>query len=410
MEDLLASRAIDQMPVELMENLLVEELVASREALAPFLKAAPARAKWMLLRQMLSSAMCLQAHARTACVGRNIGAVIRHRASLKLAAAGAMAAEAYLQSSAARNGEPASDVVQQNPASDPASKANAGIPNAAQPANVAISVSDLHQKQTISGPPAASSTLRVAGGSRSPGLSGAAVFRRHAVASSQSPRKLPAANSAYDMPSGNRHRSRFAVESSPLGRAAPAVSVRQQQASPTAVMMQRARAARSNMPVYSPPPLSPPTAESNILMTTAAASFVSSDVALAESPNLAHNSQQPSPSVIWVGAAGVSSPSAVAAPSPKTLMVDPAPAVAMSEMPEPSGIASSWLQLRGQLEASIRAHEDSPFQDDAELTQHAEAVHSALEKEVALMQVMSAVEQSLVTMSCAVGDTIFRDG
>lgn len=406
MEDLLASRAIDQMPVELMENLLVEELVASREALAPFLKAAPARARWMLLRQMLSSAMCLQAHARTACVGRNIGAVIRHRASLKLAAAGAMAAEAYLQSSAARNGEPASDVVQQHPAS----QAIAGIPNAAQPANVAISVSDLHQKQTISGPPAASSTLRVAGGSRSPSLSGAAVFRRHAVASSQSPRKLPAANSAYDMPSGNRHRSRFALESSPLGRAATAVSVRQQQASPTAVMMQRARAARSNMPVYSPPPLSPPTAESNILMTTAAASFVSSDVALAESPNLAHNSQQPSPSVIWVGAAGVSSPSAVAAPSPKTLMVDSAPAVAVSEMPEPSGIASSWLQLRGQLEASIRAREDSPFQDDAELTQHAEAVHSALEKEVALMQVRSAVEQSLVTMSCAVGDTIFRDG
>ncbi len=130
-------------------------------------------------------------------------------------------------------------------------------------------------------------------------------------------------------------------------------------------------------------------------MGTAAASLLSR---AAVPQNLGQNSQQLSPSVIWVGATAQHSPSAGVASSeaadPTTIYSALAPTAA--EPQEPQNFASTWLQLRGKLETSLRAHQNSPLLDGAEQTWHAAAPHSALAKEVALMQV--DVQQLIVTI------------
>jgi hypothetical protein len=384
MEDLLASRAIEQLPVERIEQLLVEELIASRTALVPFFKAAPVRARWLQLRRVLSAALRLQAHARGGCVARNIGVVIKQRASLSLAAAGTAAAELYLHGSqAAHVQEAAGERVLRQLAREgrhPASPAATGSAGTSQPAHVNDShLNDSHQKRKVGADaplpfaPAASIVAREVCGGRGAGLSGASAIRRQAQARAQSPNKPTAGSSAYDTPSGNRHQIRFTADAlfARAASAAPAVPAQPLPASPTAIMMQRARAARTHMPVYSPPPLSPPTEArhvGNILMTTAAATLMSRAAAPACS---VQSGQQLSPSVIWVEASGSGTPSAGTARPP-----------ARAEEQELHRSEGGWPQLRGALEASLRAD------DGALVTAEGErARHGALEQEIALMQV-----------------------
>ena len=390
MEDLLATRAIEQLPVERMEQLLVEELIASRTALVPFFKAAPVRARWLQLRRVLSAALRLQAYARAGCVGRNIGGVIKQRASLRLAAEGAAAAELYLHGSpAAHVQEAAGDRTPRQLTCEgrrPASPAATGSAGAEQPAHA----NDSHQKgkrgaDALPFAPAAYIVSHAVSGGRGAGLSGASAIRRHVQAQSQSPNKPPACSSAYDTPSGNRHQVRFAADAlfARAACAAPAVPVQPLPATPTAIMMQRARAARTHMPVYSPPPLSPPTEArhvGNILMTTAAATLMSRAAAPASS---VQTSQQDSPSVIWVEASGTGTPSAGTARPP-----------ARVEQQEVYRNEGGWPQLRGKLEASLLVPAEG------ERARHVAAAHAALEQEIALMQVGCAGAQHRLGPLC----------
>jgi hypothetical protein len=392
MEDLLASRAIDKLPVELMENLLVKELVASIEAIIPYFKAAPARSSWLQLRQVLSSALRLQAHARSACTQRSIGVAIKQRALLKQSAAGAMTDDVFLKRSAACTQVPAGDSVQRKLTYDAPSE-TVQDPAAAQCANAAAAVPDFGRGKKLMGTQAASSSARAGSGSRTSGIGGAADFRRQTLANSQSPKKLSAANNgAYEIPSGNRHLARFAPAMSPRAHTAPALTVQQLQSSPTAAMMQRVRAARTNMPVYSPPPLSPTTngcGVSDSLTSTVAISLPPLLSKAAVPQKLVQSNEQLSPSVLWVDASGMHTPSAGAASSEAALtrITDSALVPALAELQEPQHIVSSWPQLKDKLEASLLAHERSPSQANAERGPHVVASHSTLEKEIALMQV-----------------------
>jgi hypothetical protein len=353
MEELLASGSIQELPVQHMEQLLMQELLASTAVLVRFLKATPARLQWLQLRAMLRGAMRLQAHCRTACVRGSIGAVITQRATVALANAGTALAEAYLQNSETRghNVEPQRRLVFTPP---PCSRAE---PRSTAPPPL----------------PRAPSTS---------GVASSAAIRNRQVMQPHAASNAPATASAkYTMPSGNRHQPLLPANESiesPARHGAPY----QAPASPTLLMMQRARAARTKMPVYNSPPIlashAVPSTDSSILFAPTAAALMSKS-AHQHALSPVHASEQHSPSVIWVNPSDMHSPSGAAV----------APSSAVSAVTH-----DSWPQLRVMLEASLQ-RQDGALAGGAQ----GATVHSVLETEIALMQVLLQCAAQLLTVT-----------
>jgi hypothetical protein len=357
MEAMLAEGTMHALPLLHIEHLLVQELIAARESLVPFLKAAPARYQWFHLRPVLRAAVRVQAHARAACIARSIGAAIRQRAAITLATAGASDAERYLQST-----EGNEQLQRQLRFDEPVD--SVGRAHARQPVVLPAAVAAPR-------PPVAANKLNAPSTlqrySASAGLSGAAAIRRQSAKENRCVGSLPHAGSReYVSPSGNRqfrHLERFA----------PAASVQQLPASPTVTMMQRARAARSNMPVYSPQRISPSITDGRSMQMSPAAVIMTR--AAAAVPHVSHAppdadgaSENVSPSVIWVGASGLNTPSAAAAPPPAA--------------------ADAWPRLRDMLEASLHSHGHIlAVGDDRWDGRERGSIQLQLETEIALMQV-----------------------
>lgn len=373
MEAMLAEGTMHALPLQHIEHLLVQELIAARESLVPFLKAAPARYQWLQLRPMLLAAVRVQAHARAACVARSLGAAIRQRAAVTLATAGAIDAERYLQST--EGNELDGEQLQRQLRFDEPMQ-SVGRARAMQPVVLAPAVAAPR-------PPAAANKLNAPSTlqrySASAGLSGAAAIRRQSSKENRHVSTLPHAGSReYVSPSGNRHLQRFA--SPALAASAPAASVQQLPVSPTVIMMQRARAARSNMPVYSPPPISPSITDGRSIQMSPAAVIMTRATAAAQrlshaQPDADGASENVSPSVIWVGASGLSTPSAAAAPPPTAAAPPPA-------------ATDAWPRLRDMLEASLHSHGHVlAVGDERWEGRERGRVQSQLETEIALMQV-----------------------
>jgi hypothetical protein len=380
MEAMLAEGTVHTLPLQHIEHLLVQELIAARESLVPFLKAAPARYQWLQLRPVLLAAVRLQAHARAACVARSLGAAIRHRAAVTLATAGAIDAERYLHS--AEGNELDADQLQRQLRFDEPVH-SAGRARAMQSVVLAPAVAAPR-------PPAAAklnapSTLQRY--SASAGLSGAAAIRRQSAKENRHVGTLPHAGSREHVsPSGTRRLQRYA--SPALTASAPAASVQQLPVSPTVIMMQRARAARSNMPVYSPPPISPSITDGRSIQMSPAAVVMTRAAAAAQRlshapPDADGASENVSPSVIWVGASGLSTPSAAAAPPPTAAAPPPA-------------ATDAWPRLRDMLEASLHSHGHvlAVGQERWEGRERGSA-QSQLETEIALMQVRACGERAI---------------
>ncbi len=341
--------------MERMEQLLVHELLASTSVLARFLKATPGRLQWLQLREMLRGAMRLQAHCRTACVRGSIGAVIVQRATVSLAAAGAAFAEEYLHNSETpgHNVEPHRRLVSTPP---PCFQA--------EPRTAAAAPLPARNAEAAPRTPIRS------------GVASSAAIRNRQVMQPHAANNAPATASAkYTTPSGSRQQPLPAANQSivsPVRRAAPC----QAPASPTLLMMQRARAARTKMPVYNSPPIlashAVQSTDSSILFASSAAALMSKSVhqhAHQHALSPVHASEQHSPSVIWVNHSDMHSPSGAAAAAPSAAAA--------------SSSADSWPQLRVMLEASLQ-RQDGTLAGGAQ----GATVHSALETEIALMQVL----------------------
>lgn len=385
MEELLASGSIPELPVQRMEQLLLEELLASTAVLARFLKATPARLQWLQLRTMLRGAMRLQAQCRKACVRGSIGAVITQRATVALANAGTASAEAYLQNSqtpsrGGHNVEPQRRLVFHDSCTPPPSsraerRSAAGPPPPPLPPLPAAAL-----------PLSASNTAVTPRAPSRSGVASSAGIRNRQLMHSHAANNAPATASAkYTMPSGNRHQPLFAANES-LELPARYVAPYQAPASPTMLMMQRARAARTKMPVYNSPPILPSVQSpgSSILFASTAAALMSK-AADQQALSPVHASDQHSPSVVWVNPTGMHSPSGCAAAA------EPPSAAAASSSAVSALTYAEWPQLRVKLEASLQRQDGALAGREQGAT-----VHSVLETEIALMQVRGAAAGDFV--------------
>ncbi len=356
MEELLASGSIEQLPVERMEQLLMKELMAARDALVPYFQAACARVRWRLQVPVLRSAVLLQARARAACVGCNIGSAIKQMASLRLARAGNAAAESYLQSSerlapvSGADRQPPTLIASSTAALSPRSVRTAAVLAQARPAAPAAQRCDTKMHVTH-------------------GLSAAAGVRSRMQGLPQT---------------CIRPRTQHLADAD----AEPAGPLHVLPVSPTMMMMQRARAARNRMPVYNSPPVQPSAAAaSRSLQSAFAGSAHSGSIASTGStPTTAALVQESSPSVIWVGPSGSGTPSEAATTSL-------APAQALHQTP------NAWSQLRESLEASLVARNDAMDKQREQMDKQREQQHTTrmkLEKEIALMQVRAADALSVI--------------
>jgi hypothetical protein len=150
------------------------------------------------------------------------------------------------------------------------------------------------------------------------------------------------------------------------------------------------------MPVYSPPPISPSITDGRSVQMSPAAVIMTRAAAAAHTPPEADGtSENVSPSVIWVGSCGLSTPSAAAASQQEH-------AAAASQ--QEYAAVDAGPRLRDMLEASLHSHGDGlAVGENRWEGRERGSVQSQLETEIALMQVRAcsvrAIEAATVTLA-----------